>query len=178
MKQIKYVNWGTTLPEEHKNYFKDIDEISRILAYDLESYCSTTAMNNKYAPVVKNTTIQVYQHKEKFGSVRIYCDFAVDYFVEWKYNLLSEQDRNKYTLEDFREMCLIQDMLHYRNSYLTMKSLFPHYWEAISCAADYHELLFETKEDYLAAMNDELENKRSTFLQDKKDEVFKLLKWS
>lgn len=183
IKQVEYNDWGADLAPGHEDYWAHMSYIAHMLSSLLENWQTvvTPDPNNSekmiYEPKKYNTII-VSDYKEKFGQVRVYCYFADPLLVEQHY---IEQSVTKMTLEEYRESCLKQDMLHYRNVYFIMKQCFPHYWNAISKASDYSELLYETKEEYLEAMEKEIKNinpeYRPSFLEKQKDSVFELLKW-
>jgi len=186
MEQIRYHSYSDELKPEHKNYWSDIDQIARLIALQLEGYCTSYRKNKhdfyKFDYADKSTTITVQQYKEKFGSIRVYWTPVNPELVEQKYKELCEYNtkfnKPQISLEDFRERCLIQDILHYRNTYFSMKSLFPQYWSAMYDGADNHEYLIETKEEYLELVNEELKDKpEGKFFTRYKDEVFKILNW-
>jgi hypothetical protein len=187
-KQIYYTNYSNKLSSSHKNYWADIDTISRLISLSLEQYYSTVyhiKINPKwnYNNVDKHTTIRVTDYKEKFGEVRVYWHPADPELVEKKYNdlLTISGKKNKETLEtieDFRECCYIQDIIHYRNTYFTFRDLMPHYWTSMFKGADNPEYLYDTKEEYEKGIQEQM-TKYNNFssLLGKKEEVYKILEW-
>lgn len=183
IKQIEYNDWGAKLEPEHENYWAHINYISHMIASLLEDW-RTEVKQDPFNPdkmiyyPTKYNTIIVSDYKEKFGQARVYCYFADPMLVEQHY---IEKNIKKITLEQYREQCLKQDMLHYRNVYFILKQCFPQYWNAISKAADFSELLYETKEEYLEDMEKEIQGCkpewRPTSLEKSKNSIFQLLKW-
>jgi hypothetical protein len=184
IKQIQYNDWSDTLSDGHEDYWAHIGYISDMIALMLEGYRSSivTDPNNADKLIckpVKYNTIVVESHKEKFGQVRVYWNPADQIQVEQLYE--DSNNKNNISLEQFREQCYRQDLLHYRAVYFIMKQCFPHYWDAMSDAADNPELLFENKEEYLKALDEEIskciDKYRPTYLERQKDFIFNLLKW-
>jgi hypothetical protein len=102
------------------------------------------------------TTIAVHQHKEKMGSVRVYCTFAHPMKVdrEWRERLKTWRSGGskspKPRKDVFCRSCEIQDMRWYRGVYRDAVEMWPQYQRAILDDADFPYLL-ETLEDAEAA---------------------------
>ena len=173
IKQIRYSDWGQILEPEHKNYWADIQSIASLIALHLEFYQTSfirIKTDNKETRYItdKRTTIVVSQYKEKFGEIRVYCHLADPNLINEKYN---SNKFNRMSLEDFRELCYVQDIIHYRNTYFIFRDLMPQYWSVMFSGADNPEYLYETKEEYLNDAKD------TEWLLNKKDEIFKILEW-
>jgi len=188
IKQVKYNDWGANLEPSHEHYWAHIGYIAHFIASLLEGWQTLfnrdpTNDDKQIAVPVKYNSIIVNQYKEKFGQIRVYCTLADPVLVEQLYNdpMHTWSKGRDLSLEQFREHCLKQDMLHYRSVYFIMKQCFPHYWDSISQAADYCELLYNTKEDYIKAMEDSIARTdpkwRPTHLEREKEFIFDLLKW-
>jgi len=186
VKQIRYYSYKDVLLSEHEGYWADIDDISRLIAYDLEGYHSQIkkyAHNTKieFEFSAKLNTIVVHSKYEKEGAPIVLWEPANPFLVKKEYETLliksPEYIQNR-TLEDFREFCYIQDCLHYRYTYFTMKNLFPHYQEAILDGAENKELLYVYEKDYLSDIKKFSHTEYGDYLTEKKDFVAKVLGWS
>lgn len=186
VEQIEYNDWSDKLNPVHENYWAHIGYIAHFIASLLEGWQTSvrrdTTNNDKAIAVpIKYNSIIVNQFKEKFGQIRVYCMLADPDLVEQLYNDPHNTWKKKMSLEQFREHSLRQDMAHYRSVYLIMKQCFPQYWNAISHAADYSELLYDSKEEYLKEMETSILNTdpkwRPTHLEQQKDFIFDLLQW-
>lgn len=186
VEQIEYNDWGAKLKPGHENYWAHIGYIAHFLASLLEGWQTVirrdpTNNDKQIAVPVKYNSIIVNQFKEKFGQIRVYCTLTEPELVDQLFNDPYNKWSTKMSLEQFREHSLKQDMLHYRSVYFIMKQCFPHYWNAISHAADYCEILYDTKEDYIKAMEHSISRTddkwRPTHLEREKDFIFDLLKW-
>jgi hypothetical protein len=105
-----------------KDYFATIDRIAEIIG---------TALENR------NYTIRVYQWKEKFGGVRVYCTLADEDLTN---SLVIPSSKIK-------ETRIIEDSRWYRQVYMNVLNLFPQYHEAIIDCADHQYLLCYSKEE-------------------------------
>ena len=186
VKQIHYSSYSDELLPEDRNYWADIDDISRIITYDLEGYRSKKIIenNNKISyelGINKVNTITVHDKYELEGNPVVIWEPANDTLVKHEYNLLLSRTNNfvsEKTLEDYREFCYIQDCIHYRYTYFAMKRLFPHYWNAIFNGAQNKEFLYSTEENYSSAMKEFSYTEYGIYLIEKKNFVNKILGWS
>ena len=143
VKQVFYNTWGSEA-EEHKSYFSDIEDISAFIAWGLEAQQSGWSVTP-----TQMSTIAVSQHKEKFGTVRVYCTLAASEKVkrEWRKTLRSWKERSpgddspRPSREEFTRECLERDMVWYRTVYMQAVRLWPQYEKAITCAASESHLL-------------------------------------
>ncbi len=146
--QIFYNTWGSQA-EEHESYFSDIEDIAAFIAWGLEAQQSGWSITPH-----QMSTIAVSQHKEKFGTVRVYCTLASTEKVKrewrktiksWKERLTGDDsprpDRHEFTLQ-----CLERDMIWYRLVYQQAVRLWPQYEKAITCAASESHLLKTPRE--------------------------------
>jgi hypothetical protein len=148
VKQIFYNTWGSQ-PEEHESYFSDIEDISAFIAWGLEAQQSGWSITPQ-----QMSTIAVSQHKEKFGTVRVYCTLAASEKVNrvWRKELRSWRERlpgddsPRPCKKMFKQQCLERDMTWYRIVYMQAIRLWPHYEKAITCAASEHHLLETPRE--------------------------------
>ena len=144
--QIFYSRWGTET-KEHASYFDDIDRIAEWIAWGLEAQQTGFSLKT-----YQYSTISVQQHKEKFGTVRVYCTLADTQKVQraWQRNL--RQWRKKAdgsprpSREEFRHRCLTSDMRWYRSVYAKAIASWPHYEEAIRNSAENDILLMNEEE--------------------------------
>ena len=185
IEQVEYNSWDDKLKPGHEDYWAHIGYIAHFIASLLEGYQTIIVRDPKnpdksISAPAKYNTISVMQYKEKFGQVRVYWTASDPMLVEQQYEVRHKKEQNM-SLEQFREQCYKQDLIHYRNVYFIMKQCFPQYWHAVSSAADNSELLFESKEDYLDALNKEISRTKDEYrpahLEREKDFIFDLLKW-
>lgn len=158
--QIFYSNYSAKLKPEHKNYWSDIGDIAYLISLHLESY----------------STIRTTDHKEKFGTARVYTYFGDFDKVLEKYGkdfkkLYKITDKLPDDFEAFTEKCVKEDYKHYRHTYLMFKRLFPHYWHSLWGGADYQAILYDTKEDYLGNRDINVQHKE-------KHEIYQICGWS
>jgi hypothetical protein len=129
-------NWSN--PNAPKQYWLDITAMAKFIAATLQHPNPRCNSRNH-----RISTIKVMQHKEKFGAVNVYCELADINMVadEW-----TERGGVGEPTSEFIEQCFIRDARVYRNVYVDMIKLVPHYRKALTCRADYYELLFMNKE--------------------------------
>lgn len=106
------------------------------------------------------STIVVYQHKNKFNYVVVYCRLAdpTEITAAWL-----EQGNTGEPTSEFVRNCLIRDAAHYRKCYCAMQQLMPDQTAVIFYRADYPELLQINEEDlraYLEFSNEFTKNRR------------------
>lgn len=119
------------------------ENVAELLAFKLECY-STDYQGN----VSKEGTIRVVQHKQKFGSIRVYCSLADILLVKQSIDVSNRAFSTPEDIHRYRLNCLILDAKHYRDSYLQFKELFPDLWLDMFSGADYPQLLCENSADY------------------------------
>ena len=192
--QISYGDWSAKLAPGHEDYWANIENIARITASLLENWSTRVIAdpNNSHKMIckpMKSGTIVVSQYKEKFGGPRVYCQLADETIVEEKFEQAKLSQFNKYkTIGEFRDYCYKVDLGHYRSVYFLIRQSFPQYWAVTKSNADYSELLFDTKEQYLAAMNERIATEKKyatisgrvpnmTHLESVKDVVFETCGW-
>ena len=158
MDQIRYHQWGTN--KDHPNYFSDVETIAQWIAWALEAQQTGWGKNPH-----QMSTIAVQQHKEKYGSARVYCMLRAPEKVdrEWRARLRqwraegSQGQRPR--KESFERECEIRDMRWYRQVYRSAVSLWPHYMSAIMDDADY-PLLVGSIEEAVQALHNGVITKR------------------
>ena len=114
-----YYSFWGSENEEHKDYFKQISLIADWIGYALIGP-RTNPFTGEYMPL---SNITVLQTKEKFGSPRVYVQFSEESHLE--------------------------DAKHYRQTYKTAIELWPQYEKSIKEGMDYSEYLFETEEEVI-----------------------------
>lgn len=144
VEQIHYSQWSDPMPPEHKNYWHDIGCIADLIGSLLEAYRSRPVEDkfgwDKWSSIIVTCT------KEKYGGVRVYCQFAVRSVLEESW---PQVDRgNNETFEEHVSRAYVRDARLYRRTYQMMYKLFPHYKQAIGEAADFPEFLFDTEKEF------------------------------
>ena len=152
VEQIFYGMWGQE-KEEHSRYFEDISDIAEWIAWGLEAQCSGW----RDSPT-QMSTIAVNQHKEKYGTVRVYCSLSAHNKVQklWAAERRAIRSRNKRDGTDFplpekgeflkkRDR---EDAKWYRYVYRKAVACWPHYERAITAAAEYPHLLMSEEQVY------------------------------
>lgn len=119
------------------------ENVAELLAFKLECY-STDYQGN----VAKEGTIRVVQHKQKFGSIRVYCTLADILLVKQSIDTTNLAMTTPEDVSRYRMNCLLLDAKHYRDSYLEFKELFPDLWLDMFSGADYPQLLCASAEEY------------------------------
>ena len=192
--QINYNDWSAKLAPGHEDYWANIENIARITASLLENWSTRVVAdpnnsNKMICKPMKSGTIVVSQYKEKFGGPRVYCQLADETNDEEKFQQAKLSPYNKHkTIGEFRDYCYKIDLGHYRSIYFLIRQSFPQYWAVTKSNADYSELLFDTKEQYLEAMNERIETEKKyaaisgrksniTHLESVKDVVFEICGW-
>ena len=151
--QIKFVSWSDA--SAPKQYWNDISAIAMFISSALQEVVPPSNLSRSMR-LIRSTrsTIKVQQHKEKFGEVRVYCEFAHKDLVK---DLWLQHGNAPEPTQEFVKSCFVHDAVVYRDVYRQMVDLVPHYKNAIVQSADYPELLFDTKEELQAFL------KRDTF---------------
>ncbi len=146
VEQIFYNMWGKEKPE-HASYFSDIEAIAEWIAWGLEAQQTGYGLT-----AYQYSTISVYQHKEKFGTVRVYCNLAESGKVKRAWERVLRQWRKKAdgsprpSREEFKRNCVLSDMRWYRTVYAKAIASWPHYEDAIKISADM-DILLMSEED-------------------------------
>ena len=143
--QVFYSRWGTET-SSHPGYFDDIDRIAQWIAWGLEAQMTGFSLST-----YQMSTIAVHQHKEKFGTVRVYCTLASRSKVDrqWRAHLASWRKKGegegvpRPSKKKFAEDCLSRDMRWYRSVYKSAIASWPHYEAAIRKCADSDLLLMD-----------------------------------
>lgn len=136
VKQVMFGNW--TDKSAPKQYWRDVTAVAMFIASALQH---PTPPCNSRNP--RMSTIVVQQHKEKFGAANVYCQLADINMVADKWAQAGKQGEPS---EEFIYSCFVHDAQVYRNAYMQMIDLVPHYKNMICARADYYELLFTTKQ--------------------------------
>lgn len=140
MEQVRYHAWGSN--KDHPNYFSDIEAIAQWIAWALEAQQTGWGKHPH-----QMSTIAVQQHKEKYGSVRVYCTLTAPEKVdrEWRARLrewrIAGSQGERPSKTHFVRECEIRDMRWYRSVYRSAVALWPHYMSAIVDDADYVHLI-------------------------------------
>lgn len=134
---------------DQKEYFMHIGAIAAFISARLQHQSPRC---NADMPV---STIHIDQHKEKFGSVRIYCTLAEDGLVKQMWKAQHPEIPRPVMPAAFKDECWLRDARYYRRCYLDMVSLVPQYKDSIVDSADHRELLYETIDDLNECLEDD-----------------------
>lgn len=163
VEQIFYSQWGRQKPE-HKDYFDDIEMIAEWIAWGLEAQQSGWSEKSN-----QMSTIAVQQHKEKYGTARVYCSLAAESKVNplWRaelrrWNKLDEKTRGpRPDKKEFTRRCLISDLRWYRYVYKKALRCWPQYETALTSATE-HALALGTSADVNRAVVSRFISKRNS----------------
>lgn len=97
-----------------------------------------------------SSTIDVLQHKSKFGQVCVYCTLAETNLVNESW---AAHGNDGEPSQEFRLACLLADAQTYRSVYFNFVALAPQHREAIIARADFGYLLYESVEAFDAWLN-------------------------
>lgn len=112
------------------------------------------------------STILVHQHKEKFGTARVYCELACPAMVSEKWawlranselrlprrHMMQVDASSEHPTPDFFRVCALRDAMHYRDCYRDMASLWPRLASRLLGGADHGELLYDTVDAAMEAI--------------------------
>jgi len=143
VEQIFYSHWGKQKPE-HASYFSDIEAIAEWIAWGLEAQQTGWSVKPN-----QMSTIAVTQHKEKYGTVRVYCSLAAESKVAplWRaelrrWNKMDAETRGpKPSKQTFARQCLIADLGWFRCVYKKALYCWPQYEAAIKSSAEWSIVL-------------------------------------
>ena len=163
VEQIFYSHWGKQKPE-HKNYFSDIEAIAEWIAWGLEAQQSGWSDKPN-----QMSTIAVTQHKEKYGTVRVYCTLAASSKIKplWRAELRLWSKMDPATRgprpdkKDFDRRCLISDLRWFRSVYKKALYCWPQYETAIRSSAEW-SIVLGTSADVNSAVRQRLLTKRES----------------
>jgi len=109
----------------------------------------------------KEYCLQIDKSNEKYKKW-ISGDVAEDdpsYPAEWTLKLYKEEyPRTPLTAEQFTKKCAFEDAQHYRRVYNDAVRMWPQYRNVIVNAADYHELLYDTRDELDKYFDKKIEN--------------------
>jgi len=145
MEQIRYYSWNADLAPGHENYWIDIAFIAKTIALFLEGV-NPKVLRKDDILKYRSVTIAVEDYKEKFGEPRVYCRLGAFEQVQELYRI---EDSVFLPMSEFHESCLCVDISHYRQTYFTIKKIWPQYWDAIYAGAQHKEYLQDSKAEFL-----------------------------
>lgn len=137
-KQVRFLDVGDK--QAPREYWTHIGDIADLIAHRLSGIDAPS--HSHITGVV--TTIAVAQHKEKFGSVRVYCRLADPVRVA---ALWESQGNTGSPSSEFIRARRLRDAKHYRETYRMIFGLCPQYYNAVRYGADYPALLCESREE-------------------------------
>lgn len=128
VEQVRFHDWAD--PEAPRYYWSEVTTLARFISL---------ALAGDVDPKKRVSTIGPGYYKEKFGLPIVWCHLADTNLVSEAY--AQDKGTGPVTAE-YAERCLMHDSMHYRQTYLSMMGLVPHYREILIEGSVYRELLF------------------------------------